>query len=156
MLVLAVLLGAPACGACDAYSPVEQPLRSIPVGTLEGAPVDLASYRGRPLVVHFWLPHCGVCAAEVPALMEARRAFADTDVVLVAVSVDPDVPSIRERSARFGLQAIHLVAQGEVLGPAHVGAAPSTVFVDRQGIIRAAVNGPRSAAFLKRRIRDIL
>ncbi|MBI5495087.1 MAG: TlpA family protein disulfide reductase [Deltaproteobacteria bacterium] len=152
--LLAVLL--PGCGACDAYDPVEKPVRSVPIETLDGVPVDLAALKGRPLVVHFWLPSCHVCAREVPALMDARRSAADTDVQFLAVSIDPDVPSIRSRARALGLDLPLYVARGEVLGPMYVADAPSTVFIDRAGIIRAAVNGARDAAFLRRRIRDLL
>jgi thiol-disulfide isomerase/thioredoxin len=143
------------CGACDAFDPVDQPVRSIPIETLDGAPVDLAALRGQPLVVHFWLPSCHVCAREVPALMEASRTEAGRAARFLAVSIDPDVPSIRSRARTLGMDLPLYVARGEVLGPMHVGDAPSTVFVDRDGVIRAAVNGARDAAFLGRRLRDI-
>lgn len=152
LVVVAALL--PACGACDAYDAVEQRLPSLPVSTLDGRPVDLAG-SGQPTAVLFWLPHCGVCANNVPQFMEAVRATQDQDVRVVAVSMDPDLPSIRERSARLGLDVEQLVATGEVLGPSHVAAAPSAVFLDRHGVIRAAVNGPKDAAFYRRRLRQI-
>jgi len=156
VVVLLALSGAGACGACDAYDPVNLPAPSIDAVTLEGAAVDVADYRGHPLVILFWLPHCHVCAREVPAFMAARQQAANTDVVFIAVSIDPDVESVRSRARRLGLDVPLLIARGEALGPMHVAAAPSTVFIDRNGIIRAAVNGPKDADFLQRRVRQLL
>jgi hypothetical protein len=54
LLVLPILLAA--CGACDAYDPVNQPAPSLALRTLEGEPVTLESLRGHPVVLHLWLP----------------------------------------------------------------------------------------------------
>lgn len=154
-IILCMLGTLNACGILDAYDPVDAPAPSIAIETLDGTRVDLAALRGHPVVVHFWLPWCHVCASEVPALNEVARN-SDADVRFLAVSLDPDIESVRSRANRFGLSLPLVVARGEVLGPMHVAAAPSTVFIDRNGLIRAAVNGPRDVAFLSRRVREIV
>lgn len=55
-----VLLALPwlltACGACDAYDPVNEPAPALALRTLDGKPASLASLRGHPVVLHVWLP----------------------------------------------------------------------------------------------------
>lgn len=152
-MLTAMLLGG--CGACDAFEAVDGPAPNLELTTLAGAPFSLESLQGKPVVVHFWLPWCHTCATEVPELMAAKEA-AGPGVQFVAVSIDPDVESVRTRAALFGLDMTLLLAKGEVLGPMHVGAAPSTVYLDSHGVIRAAVSGPRDRAFHGRRIRALL
>ena len=146
----------PGCGACDAFDPVDAPAPNIPLETLDGETVELSSFRGRPVVVHFWLPSCHVCIREFPDLLEARSKAQENDVAFLAVSIDPDADNIRSTAKRLGVDMPLLVARGEVLGPMYVGAAPSTVFIDRDGTIRAAVSGARTTAFHTRRIRDLM
>jgi hypothetical protein len=85
-----------------------------------------------------------------------RLDYADRDVRFVAVSIDPDVPNIRATAARLGLGMTQWVAEGEVLGPLHVARIPSTVFIDRTGLMVAAANGKQTPAFFKRRVEALL
>lgn len=50
---------------------------------VEGERVDLASFRGRAVLVNFWGSWCDPCRKELPRLVEANRA--GTAVVGVAV-----------------------------------------------------------------------
>lgn len=143
-------------GACDPVNRVGMPAPDIPIETLDGEKLLLSSLTGSPVVVHFWLPSCHVCAREFPVLEEVRREAADTDVRFLAVSIDPDRPNIRRRAQRLGVGMELLVAKGEVLGPMHVAATPSTAFIDRKGTIVATVNGAKKKAFFERRIRELL
>jgi hypothetical protein len=48
------------------------------------------------------------------------------------------------------------IAKGETLGPLGTNRVPSTVFIDRRGVIVAAASGERKLTFLEARTRELL
>lgn len=56
LLVTSLLAVLASCGACDAYEPLDEPVPQVPLTTLSGEPVPLASFKGHPVVLHLWMP----------------------------------------------------------------------------------------------------
>lgn len=56
--------------------------------TDQGHSVTPTSFGGKVLVLNFWATWCPPCIQEVPSLNEFQRRFADSGVVVVAVSID--------------------------------------------------------------------
>ena len=64
---------------------------TLSVRTLDGAPVTLASLRGRPVLVNLWASWCEPCQAEVPTLAKLHRR----GLQVVGISVDPKAETAR-------------------------------------------------------------
>ncbi len=45
----------------------------------------LSSFRGRPVILHFWATWCQPCLSEIPDLIEAGRGWPDISVVTVSL-----------------------------------------------------------------------
>jgi len=123
---------------------------------LDGHALPPEYFAGRPWVVNLFLPTCGVCAREFRDLEVVRAEFEPQGVGFVAISLDPDEPTVRAAIQRLGLGMRAAIADDEILGPLGVAATPSTVFLARDGTIVAAANGRRDADFFRRRIRELL
>ena len=70
---------------------------SIDLWTLEflsvdGAPVTMASWRGRPLVLNFWATWCGPCVVEMPLLDRFAREQPVQGWQVLALAVDQPDP----------------------------------------------------------------
>jgi thiol-disulfide isomerase/thioredoxin len=53
-----------------------------------GKPVDLASLRGKTVVVNFWSTWCPPCVEEMPMFSEVQTAYKDKNVVFVGIAAD--------------------------------------------------------------------
>jgi thiol-disulfide isomerase/thioredoxin len=123
-----------------------QPLPAFTGKTLDNQELDLASLRGRPLVLNFWASWCGPCRQEQEALELASKELARRGVRLIGVNIRDDrgaaasyleefkvgYPSLFDRPA---VLAARLGALGPQLGP------PYTLVVDADGRVVAKVGG---------------
>jgi thiol-disulfide isomerase/thioredoxin len=136
-----------------------RPLPAFTGQTFDGASLDLASLRGRPLVLNFWSSWCGPCRAEQQGLELASRQLAERDVRLVGVNIRDDRGAAASYLEEFQVGYPSLFDRPAVL-PARLGALgpqapPHTLVVDAEGRVAARVFGvlpggrPQSqAAFL--------
>lgn len=110
-----------------------------------GAPVSLASFRGKPLLVNLWATWCAPCIAEMPAL--DRLALAKRGSVHV-VGVSQDMQGwakVRPFLAKAKLRAIGILLDkdGKLASALNSAGLPMTVLYDAEGHEVWRVNGPR-------------
>jgi thiol-disulfide isomerase/thioredoxin len=122
-----------------------RPLPAFSGRTLDGRQLDLASLRGRPLVLNFWASWCGPCRAEQEALELANKTLAERDTRLVGVNIRDDQGAAVSYLEEFGVgypslfdRPATLAARLGALGPQ---APPYTLVVDAQGRVAARVFG---------------
>jgi cytochrome c biogenesis protein CcmG, thiol:disulfide interchange protein DsbE len=114
-----------------------------------GAPISLASLRGRPVLLNFWASWCGPCRQEMPGLVTFAKEHPRMSVVGLAVNDRPGDSRAfaREVGADFPL-GIDRDADVAIDFDATIG-LPISVFIDRQGRIAAKVVGPVSHSALE-------
>ena len=114
---------------------------------LDGKPWDLASLRGRPVVLNFWSTWCQPCKLEHPLLQEAARAT--PEVVWLGVLYGDEPEKARRFLASGGSTYPTLVdPEGRVAIDYGVTGVPETFFVDADGVILRKVTGPLSGPAL--------
>lgn len=105
---------------------------------LNGTQVSLSHYKGKVVLLNFWATWCPPCRLEMPTMEEAYRNYKTKGFEVVAVSVDAGPKS----AIQHFLQELDLSFQVlrdphmETLRTFRSSALPTTVVIDRRGIIR--------------------
>ena len=122
--------------------PVPAPLETF--AALDGAPVRLADFKGRVVVLNFWATWCAPCVREMPSLDRLQSALEDRDLAVLAVSIDRGgAKVIRPFAKRLGLERLGLYhdSKGALFKAFGVTGLPTTFLIDRRGQIVGAYPG---------------
>jgi cytochrome c biogenesis protein CcmG, thiol:disulfide interchange protein DsbE len=112
--------------------------------SLAGGETELASLRGKVVVVNFWATWCPPCVDEMPSLERLHRALGPEGLAVLAVSTDEDLADLR----RFvGEQALTLPVLRDPGGRVaaddyHTTGYPETFVIDRSGVLLQHTVGP--------------
>ena len=119
--------------------------------TLDGAAFDLASLRGRPVLVNFWGPSCVPCRDEFPLFTAKLAQHAADGLAIVGVLMGDPPASARDFVAEYGATWLTVDDPGGEIRTAYrVAARPQTYFIDRDGILRSIQVGEVTDAEFER------
>jgi peroxiredoxin len=112
---------------------------------LEGNQISLSTYKGRVVLLNFWATWCPPCRLEMPTMEKAYRKYRDKGFEVVAVSVDAGPKSsVKSFLKELGLSfQVLLDPDMETLRAFRGFSLPTTVVIDRQGVIRSRELGYR-------------
>jgi len=134
----------PSGEAIGKFTALSEP-RPAPPATLtadSGKEVTLDSFRGRTVLINFWATWCAPCIEEMPSLLRLQQKLDGLTILAVsedrrgAELVDPFV-------AQHGVQklAIYLDPKNAVGHAFAIEGLPTSVLIDRDGRIRAELQG---------------
>lgn len=116
---------------------------------LSGAPVRLADYAGRPVLLHFWASWCPVCRLEQASIQALAR---DWPVLTVALQ-SGDEAEVRAYLQAQGLQWDTLNdPDGRIAARFGVYGVPATFVIDPEGRIRFRERGYTTGWGLRARL----
>ena len=113
----------------------------------DGHPWRLSDRRGKKVVVmNFWSVTCGPCVEEMPTLDSLARLLGRRyrDVELVTISTDANWAAVSSViPARSPLRVLFDPERNIVRGKYGTRLYPETWIIDKEGIIRARIDGAR-------------
>jgi cytochrome c biogenesis protein CcmG/thiol:disulfide interchange protein DsbE len=115
-----------------------QPAPAIVGTTLDGTAFDIASLRGRPVVINFWGPTCDPCREEFPLLKAKLAAHAADGLAVIGILMDDPADKARTFIADEGATWPTVVdPKGAIKAAYRVFLRPQSYFIDRSGILRS-------------------
>jgi thiol-disulfide isomerase/thioredoxin len=108
----------------------------------DGKSMDLAAYKGKPMIVNFWARWCGPCRTEIPELQKAHEKYRKQGLVVLGIGLENSPEAVRdfmkayEMSYPVGLANMVTDTKGiwlmQTLGNPRAG-LPFTLWINRQG-----------------------
>jgi peroxiredoxin len=111
---------------------------------IKGKKVELKHFKGKVVFLNFWATWCGPCKEEMPSMEALHNRFKEKDFVFLAVSVDYEgTKPVKEfiEKQRYTFPVL-LDPKCETLGPFEVKAIPTTLLIDKKGLIIGKAIGP--------------
>lgn len=141
-------------GSCDAEG----------VGTFDfvlkdqnNAPVNMADYKGKVVIVNFWATWCGPCKVEIPDFVKLYAEYKDKGLVIVGISIDDSPAQLQAFMKEYNMNYPVLQMRPEVedaWGPFY--GYPTSFVVARDGSICNKHLGPATHAQFEREIKALL
>jgi len=107
-----------------------------------GKTISLSQFKGQVVMINFWATWCGPCRQEMPLLESIHKKYGKMGFTLLGVNVEPDPEAaeawLRETPVSF---PVLFDTKSEVSTLYSVSGMPSTVIIDRKGVVRMIHRG---------------
>jgi thiol-disulfide isomerase/thioredoxin len=101
---------------------------------LGGEHLDIATFRGHPVVIYFWAAWCDPCRADQPAVNALVARY--PSVHFIGDDIRDDLVSARSYVLQLKVPYRSVFDQSSVHpGPYHVAGTPTIIVVDGKGVI---------------------
>lgn len=122
-----------------------QPAPALKLKDLDGTLNDLASLRGKVVLINFWATWCPPCRREMPSMERLRQILANEAFVVLAVDVGENADTIETFTSQLDTTPgfpILLDTTSRTMRAWKVAGLPTTYLVDTRGrIVASAVGG---------------
>ena len=131
----------------DNFTLLDPPVPAPPESfqDLDGAPVRLADFGGRVVLLNFWATWCAPCIREMPSLDRLQAALGDEGLSVVAVSIDRAGGKVVAPFAeKLGLEhlGLYLDPKSKFSRTFGLSGLPATFLIDAEGRLVGGMNGP--------------
>jgi cytochrome c biogenesis protein CcmG/thiol:disulfide interchange protein DsbE len=138
----------------------------IKLRNLSGASVKLSDLAGRGIVLNFWATWCPPCRREMPLLDDIQKIYQARGLSVVGVAIDEPASQVKSYVESVAVSYpiwvdASLPAPGfdrtqNIFSRFGGVGLPTTIFIDRNGVIQKVYVGELSRGFLQSQIDKIL
>jgi peroxiredoxin len=132
-----------ACSLAAGAVKIGDPTPAFNLQTLDGKTINIASYKGKVVLLDFWATWCGPCRRALPELKTLVQKNTGKPLVVISVSADEDAKAAQEFVRANGMtwpQAQD--SKGNVIyGVFGIESLPSYVLIDAQGRVAYVMKG---------------
>ncbi len=134
-----------------------QPAPNFELANLAGQPVKLSDFAGKPVILNFWATWCPPCRQEMPELQAAAEEYGDRLTIIGINHTSGDNPDLVPNFvAEYGITFPVLLDElGLVVEIYGVVGLPTTIFIDRNGVINEIITGPVNKTLIKQKLTEL-
>ena len=124
---------------------------------IDGAEHSLDDYKGKVVVVDFWGTWCPPCRAEIPSFVALQERYGEDGLQILGLNYRDTEEKVADFAEEYGINYPTGLGDPETrdMVPNFRG-YPTTVFVGRDGTVRATVVGAHPEAFLETIVTELL
>ena len=113
---------------------INEPVENLELKSIDGSHYDLASLKGRVILINFWATWCGPCREELPLLVDLYRKYKDRGLEILSISTydDQALVSTFARQYKLTFPVFNDAGTKERL---RVEVIPTSIFLGRDGVI---------------------
>ena len=137
-VLISILLAAPAFASVN----LSEEAPDFTLRTLDGPNLRLEEYRGQVVLINFWASWCGPCRQEMPVLDKLHQRYEDTGFAVLGINVEGEDAPAQKIVDKTNVTFPVLIDEGQSVSEMYeLEAMPSTVVVDRDGVVRYVHRG---------------
>ena len=110
------------------------------VTTLDGQTNALSDFKGKRVVLDFWATWCPPCRKEIPHFVRLVKETSRDDLIVIGISSE-DVKTLREFVQKNEVNYLIATAKNLPAPYESIPSIPTTLFIDRQGVIQKVAVG---------------
>jgi len=111
---------------------------------LQGNPIKLSSFRGKPVLVHFWGVACTTCQAEQPTYLKVVKDLGKKAPTILAVNTwNESAATVSAYVGQAHLPGIQVLDGGDLVfqGQYQGQGTPTAFYIDAHGVIKQTTIG---------------
>ncbi|WP_044642453.1 thiol-disulfide oxidoreductase ResA [Risungbinella massiliensis] len=117
---------------------------------VSGKEVELTDLRGKAVMLNFWGTWCEPCRTEMPAMQQMYQKYQAKGFEIVAVNIAETEVAVNSFAKQHNLTfPIWMDQDRDVVKQYKIGPLPSSLFLDRNGVIVDRIEGPLDPARLE-------
>jgi peroxiredoxin len=120
---------------------VGAPLPAFRLGDVAGREVSSEDFRGKVLLVNYWATWCKPCETEMPGLQQLQDTYEPRGFAVIGIAMDTDKKAVATFARKHGIRYWLLMGTPDVQERFGILGIPTTILVDRQGVVRYKVVG---------------
>lgn len=125
--------------------------------TIDGTPVALSDYAGKPVWLTFGASWCPDCRGEAPDLQATYEKFRAQGLIVLAVNIEEDASAVRAYADRVGLTYPQIADPSTTIASRYrTLGIPTHYFIAPDGIIKEVRLGGLPPAEMERMVQGIL
>lgn len=117
------------------------PLPAFRLEDAAGREVSSSDFRGKVLLVNYWATWCKPCETEMPGLQQLQDTYGSRGFAAVGIAMDTNSKDVAAFARKHGIRYWLLMGTPEVQERLGILGIPTTILVDRQGVVRYRIVG---------------